>query len=252
MGPADSKGIQIVSADPKAEIQAFGFSPTFANGTLSMAAVSFHDPDDSVSAQTVYPGVAVGYVGALWGTYQPMVVVQNTAAQARIVNVYRARTRFGNSTYEKVASFRVGPSSVKSLVFDSQSGLSGAWNTYLVESDGQPGDVQTQLWSEDLATGARVLFAGKDSKDDRNAGLHPWTLQNGADDDLYLYNVTESDQPAYVKINNRSFLWKKTFILHAHETLKLSIRDLTSRGLIDDNKSPFAYGAGEVQPHLKC
>lgn len=245
LGPAEARGIQILSWDPKAEIQAFGFSPVFTNGSLSFAAVPFQDPVEILSPQTIYPGVPVGNVSQLWGTYLPHVVVQNYSAQPRNITVYNARTRFGSSTYEKAASFTVGPSSVKSIPVEGQTSMSGDWNTYVVQSDGLPGDIQTQLWSEDAASQSRVLFAGKDGKDDRNTGLHPWTLQDGADDDLYLYNETQSDQSVQLKINNRFKLWEKTLLLHPNETRKISLRDLADQALADDHQTPFAIGAGE-------
>jgi hypothetical protein len=244
LGPAETRGIQILSQDPKAELQAFGFSPVIANGALSYVAVPFGDPDEILSTQTIYPGVSVGYAAELWGTYQPRVSVQNYSAQARNIAVFNSTTRFGASTYGKVAGFVIAPFSVKSISLQGQANPSGVWNTYVVESDGQPGDVETQLWSEDAASGLRVLFAGKDGKDDRNSGLHPWTLQDGADDDLYLYNETETDQPVHLKINNRQALWRKTLVLHPHETRKISLRDLANGAALDDYETPFAYGAG--------
>jgi hypothetical protein len=245
LGHAEAKGIQIVSSDPKAEIQAFGFSPTLTEGTLSFAPIPFQDPGDVLSSEAVYPGVPVGYTGELWGTYQPRVSVQNYSSEARTITVYNARTRWGGSTFSEVASFVVGPSSVATVAIENQAGSPDALNTYVVRSDGQPADVHTQLWSEDGTRHSRVLFAGKDSRDDRNTGMHPWTLQDGASDELYLYNETEADQRVNLKVNNRVKLWRKFLVLQPHETRKISIRSLVDQGLNDDSNSPFSLGAGE-------
>lgn len=245
LGSAEAKGIQIVSSEPRAEIQVFGFSPTLTDGALSFAPIAFQDPDEILSNQTVYPGVAVGYRGELWGTYQPRVVVQNYATQSRIITVYNARTRSGASAYSAAASFLVGPSSIATATIGDQGDSTDALNTYIVQSDGQPGDVQTQLWSEDPTRHSRVIFAGKDGKDDRNTGMHPWTLQDGYADDLYLYNVRGTDQQVNLKINNGHHLWKKTLLLKAYETRRVSLAELADQGLDDDAHKPFQPGANQ-------
>jgi hypothetical protein len=245
LAQAEAKGIQILSADPKAEIQVFGFSPIMTDGALSFAPISFHDPDDMLSTQSVYPGVPIGYIGELWGTYQPRVVVQNYSSQTRTTTIYNARTRLGTTTYGEVTNVVVRPSSITTAVIDPKESPPDALNTYVVESDGQPGDVQTQLWSEDTSTRFPITFAGKDAKDDRNAGMHPWTVQNGTRDDLLLYNQTESDQLVNLKISNRVNIWASRISLKPHQTTRISPATVAVEQQLDDSMAPFNLGLGE-------
>lgn len=245
-GPPEARGIQILSSDPKAEIQAFGFSPIMTEGKLSFVPISFHDPADSISNQAVYPGVPVGYSGELWGTYQPRLAAQNYSATTRTISVYNARTVFGSSpSYGIVGKVQVQPLSVVTMDIDPGGNAINAMNTYVVEYDGLPGDLQTQLWSEDVQRTSPILFAGKDAKDDRNAGMHPWTTANGSQDDLILYDETETDQLVHLKVSNRQMIWAKTLTLSAHETRRISPRQLADTQATDDGKNAFTLGAGE-------
>jgi hypothetical protein len=75
--------------------------------------------------------------------------------------VYNARTRSGSSTYNAVASFVVGPSAVASVDLKDQGSPSDGWNTYVVESDGQPGDVQITRGSLQIAVTEQQLNAAR-------------------------------------------------------------------------------------------
>ena len=204
LAPAESKGIQILSSDPKAEIQAFGFSPTMTGGAFSFVPIPFQDRGDILSTEIIFPGVPVGNTGELWGTYRPRVAVQNLSSETRQITVHNAQTRFGISTYRNVTQFSVSPHAVVSADIVTEGNSPGDLDTYVIESDGQPADVQTQVWAEEENRKRQIVFAGKDAKDDRNGGLHPWTLQNGSQDGLYLFNQTDADQPFLVTGDQRS------------------------------------------------
>lgn len=245
VGSPEAKGIQIVSSDPKAEIQAFGISPTLEGDELSFTPISFHAPDDALSDETVYPGVPVSSFGQFTGNFRTHLVIQNFSTEPRMITVHRARTSFGSATYEVATSFTIEPLAVLSEELPAQTPGPETFDSFVVGSDGQPGDIQTQLWSEETSHHLRIIFAGKDSKDERNAGMHPWTSLSGSHDDLFLYNETDTDQVVYLKVSNGSLLWNKALTLSAHETRRVSPRQLAEEQQPDDSNSIFKMGRGE-------
>ena len=144
-GPPEAKGIQISSPDPKAEIQAFGFSPIMTEGELSFVPISFQSPDDSISNQAVYPGVPVGYSGELWGTYRPRLVVQNYSATARTISVYNARTASGSrSSYGIEGKLLLQPHSVATMD---------------IEPGGNAGDAMNTMWWSTMGSRTRSRYS---------------------------------------------------------------------------------------------
>jgi len=244
-GKPHAVGLELFSEDPHAELQAFGLSPTTIDGKLSFTPISFNDPEEHVSNQTIYPGLQTGPVFAPGELYTPHVAVQNYSTQPKQVSVFRAVTSHGSSTYLKSMSFTVEALSVRSMIIQSSDMASGDDATLVVESDGNDEDVQSQMWSEEPLTHAQIVFAGKSAKDDRNAGMHPWSLENGAQDELYLYNQGEEPQTVFLKISNRVSLWNKKLTLAPHETRRMSLRQLAEGKEADDSKNSFAPGLGK-------
>ncbi len=244
-GKPQAVGILIQSSDPNAQIQVFGLSPILINGVIGFAPIAFHDPDDTVSNQTVYPGVPLGYASQLWGTYAAKLAVQNFTSAPRTVTIYQARTGSGQSTYKPLTSLNISPGSIQTIAIPKVDDGSGGMSSFQIETDGTPGDVDTQLWSEEQTTGQPILFASKDAQDDRNTGMHPWSALNGSDDDLILYNQTASSQSVQLKIGNRASLWTKTITLAPHETRRISPQDLAEQKVPDDSNKPFTLGLGE-------
>ncbi len=244
-GTPQAFGILIQATDPSAQIQAFGLSPVLINGVLGFAPIAFHDPDETVSNQSVYPGVPVGDVNQLWGSYAPRIAMQNFASAPRTVGIYQARTTSGPSTYKLLTTVSLSPTSVKTISIPNVEDTLGAVSSFQIVTDGSPADVDAQLWSEEKSTGQPLLFAAKDAQDDRNTGMHPWSTLNGAEDDLILYNQTASSQSVSLKIGNRTSLWTKLLTLAPHETRVLSPHKLAEDKEQDDANKPFALGAGE-------
>ena len=238
-------GVEIIPHDPLSEIQAFGVVPTMIDGELSFVAMTFHDVDEVASTETVFPGVPVGDVPTLGGTYQPSVGVQNFSNQNRIVAVLQAHTDGDHSTFTEVDQVSVAPLSVMSFKISHLRDSAGATNSFVIKADGKPGDVQTQLWSQSEKGKAPMVFAAKDAKDEHNGGIHPWTLRNRSSDSLYLFNQTDMDQPVHLKINNRVAVWTKTITLSPHESKSISLRKLAEDEQLDDMNTPFSTGLGE-------
>lgn len=238
-----STGIEIQSADPKSELQAFGLAPTKTAGGLSFVPIAFSDPDEQSANQAIFPGTQVGTITGLTGHYTLKMSVVNYAKEPRTFIVYNAQTNRGTTSFNQIRTMAMAPLSVQTLSLDDSS--SPATQSYVVKSDGNPGDVQAQIWSENTVDHARVMFASKDGKDDRNAGMHPWSAARGAQDSLYLYNQSDAKQAVTLKISNGYTLWIKSIALAPHETLRVSPRQLAEEDQLDDSKVPFSLGRGD-------
>ncbi len=113
-------------------------------------------------------------------------------------------------------------------------------DSFLVESDGSPGDVGTKLVSR--SKDSRLHEAERLPKDfggAANGGDHPWTIENGTTSTLLLFN--ESSQPQWfnVRIAAGALVWSKAYQLQPNQTIAININDLSRTRAKDDNGKAF-------------
>jgi len=106
-------------------------------------------------------------------------------------------------------------------------------NAFLVSSDAAPGEIAANLASTVVGDSEReVELLGKDSQEPTNAGFHPWSLSNGDDSTLFLFNHTAEAQRATVKVSS---LWEKDVTLSPFETRAVGLRTLIQTGVPDSH-----------------
>jgi hypothetical protein len=108
--------------------------------------------------------------------------------------------------------------------------------------------VLTKLTAKgDLALKSIDLL-GKDYKQDLNAGGHPWSLQDGDESTLILFNAAKLDKRFEGKISSDGILWDKLFTLQAMETRAISLRKLIEEQVRDDQRRtiPQSTVSGEA------
>src|SRR5437879_5140627 len=81
----------------------------------------------------------------------------------------------------------------------------------------------------------RVELLDKDQKHTENAGLHPWSLENGSESTLLLFNHYPTAEQFDVSIAAGHVAWQKSYTLRAFETLALSLRQLQLEQTKSDN-----------------
>ncbi len=107
-------------------------------------------------------------------------------------------------------------------------------NSFLIISDGAPGDVVAKLVARSDSRLREVELLGKDLKDPQNGGNHPWSIENGTDSTLLLFNTSSAPQYFNVEIAAGSTVWRKAYQLQPMQTKAISIHDLVKQKVKDD------------------
>ena len=233
-------GIQLVSSAAPAKFAAFGFSRQRKGETLAFGAIAFADPKLVSSSTIVYPGVPVG-VARLLGSavYKPYVAVANFSLRPARVTVSFSPTS-GDMNGATASNAEVGHFTVqaKQTTIFSLGDLQGdpeMRNAFMVSSDAVPGEIAANLASTVAGGSEReVELLGKDADDPTNAGFHPWSIANGDNSTLFLFNHTAQPQRVSVAIASGDRPWQKVFTLAPFETRAVEIRRLIE-DVVKDN-----------------
>ncbi len=110
-------------------------------------------------------------------------------------------------------------------------------------------DRSRTLYASRNSSGDRLELLAKDIRDDHNGGDHPWTLENGAESTLLLYNPTPTVQEFQVRISGSGSSWVSLYHLAPEETKAISIGDVVKKQMPDAAKHalPSHLSTGEVQ-----
>jgi hypothetical protein len=99
------------------------------------------------------------------------------------------------------------------------------------------GDLLAKLVSADNSgrDGDFVAVFGKDEMEMNNGGNHPWSIENGNDSTILLFNHSSKPEPFYLLVSYNAVQWKKTYTLAPMQTETVSIRQLISDEMKDDD-----------------
>ena len=238
---ASPVGIQLSSNAGPAQFAAFGLTRHLAGGELFLGAIPFNDPKTAVSSSTVFAGLPVGAAEILGsGPYEPYLAVANFSLLPAHVTVSFSQTSgapgAATASNNMVAHIRLQPQNTKIVSFGDLQGDPDMRNSFVVTSDGAPGDIAVSMASKDLRGQAEVELLGKDAQQHENAGVHPWSLDSGDDPILLLFNHTDQPQRVIINILDGGSLWKKTVKLAPSETLQMHIADLIRNQVSDDSR----------------
>ncbi len=151
-----------------------------------------------------------------------------------------------------VKTVTLAPLASQVVVLDGLSGDPAIQSSFLVQSDGNPGDVGAKMISRGDAALPEVELMGKDLDGATNGGNHPWNIENGNQSTLLLFNTSAKAQYFNVEISAGNVQWRKAYLLQPMETHSISINDL-SRTTAKDDKGvlfPADIGAGQVAWHM--
>lgn len=121
-------------------------------------------------------------------------------------------------------------------------------NTFEVVSDLPPGEVVDNIYSRS-ETGIRwVELPGKDKDNAHNAGNHPWTVADGTDSTLLLFNETTTAEIFPVLVSSGKSVWSRKYSLAPLETKAVNINELIENRVKDDNGNvlPKSVQRGEA------
>jgi hypothetical protein len=228
-------GISLTSDGMAGSFAAFGLSSHGGRADHFFTSIPFTDPKMTMSTTTVFTGAPVGSLSLLPdGKYVPQLAFANFSNRSAHVSVNYARMSGETPIVKEVANIDVPGMTVEHLALDGLQGNPDLKSSFLVTADGSPGDVMTKLTSQSDSPLREIELLGKDKGDRYNGGTHPWSLEQGTESTLLLFNHSEKAQFFNIDIGSDSLLWQKAFLLQSMETHAISLRDLIQFQVKDD------------------
>jgi len=246
-------GILLRTDGTPGSFAAFAINPHRDNEAVAFTSVPFSDPKMNQSPSTVFVGVPIGQVPLLAerGQFEPTLSLTNFGGTAVDVSVRMASTveEGGVSAAPVIVKpIKIAALTSTSIKLSDLTAASGLRNSLIIESNGDPGQVGVKLLSYDETANLRIEQLDKDLKHMENAGLHPWSLEEGADSTLLLFNPYDLPNTFDVHISTGSSLWYKAYELRPFETMAIDLRQLQLEQTKDDRgiTIPRFTEAGQV------
>ena len=242
-------GITLTSDGAPGSFAAFGLASHQKSGSKFFSSVTFTDPKVWLSANSMFGGVPVGTTTELGGgNYVPALSLANFSSKAAHVTIQYAETSEGASSTHDIQSITVPPGQTRDLVLDNLQGDPDLQNSFLVLSDASPGDLLTKLISVTPLRPGEVEMLGKDQLDRENVGTQPWSIEDGTESTLLLFNHSNAPQTFHVLISGGTSIWQKDYELQSMETEGINIGDLIANKTKDDSGKtiPADATSGEV------
>ena len=232
-------GYELVTDGGAGAISAFGVSPHQHGGNLIFSGVPFTDPAEVYSPNSVFAGVPFGSQDALPnGIYKPRVSFANFAVTPAHITISIATTQPANlpvpttpgTSPEQVVlrKLTIAPRRSVELDLSDATAQNGLLQSFLVETDKQPGEVIGKAVSRTDGTGSlyQIELLNKDQMGQENAGIHPWSVEGDSESHLLLFNYSKQDRVFSVSISNGEILWNNLYTLAPNETREISINEL--------------------------
>jgi hypothetical protein len=234
--PRSVTGIALTSDGMPGSFAAFGLAPHRKDKGRYFSSVSFADPEMVMSPNTVFTGVPVGPALLLPGpNYVPELSLANFSNKPAHVTIQYASTSGDTPTGQEVWSGAIPALHTNHVRLDNLQGDSALQNSFVVTSDGAAGDLVAKLVSETGSEGPGVEVLGKDEMVMENGGAHPWSLKDGTDSTLLLFNHSGGSKSIRVLLSAGSVLWQKQYTLKSMETLQIGIGDLIQNKVPDES-----------------
>jgi hypothetical protein len=243
-------GISLTSDGAPGSFAAFGLAPHVKSGSRFFSSVTFTDPKVWLSANSMFGGVPVGATTELGGgNYVPALSLANFSSnKAAHITVQYTETSDGTSSAHEIQTIAVPPGQTRDLVLDNLQGDPDLQNSFLVLSDASPGDLLTKLISVTPLRPGEVEMLGKDQLDRENVGTQPWSIEDGTESTILLFNHSGVPQTFHVLISGSASLWQKDYELQSMQTVGINIGSLIANKTKDDSGKiiPADATSGEV------
>ena len=235
-----AKGISLTTDAAPGSFAAIGFTPHRAEDGTSFTAIMFFDPKGAKTSTTIFPGLPVGGATLLAGGYYvPELSVANFSSSPAQITVKFSQTTGDTPEVKTIATLTVPAGGTSSAGLSGLRGDPDLQNTFEVVSDQPPGEVVDNLFSRS-ETGIRlVALPGKDLDNSHNAGNHPWTVADGTDSTILLFNETAAEEDFAVLVSSGQAFWSKKYSLAPLATKAIDINELIADQVKDDKGYVF-------------
>ena len=242
----NSVGISLTSTAMPGEFAAFGLALHGDAKNRYFSEVSFTDPKMLVSPNTTFTGVPIGTSPLLpAGNYVPELALANFSPTAVHVHVKYATTSGTSPSILDAANLTLRANTTRWLPIDNLRAVDSLQNSFIVDSDGAPGDLMAKLISARDSQLHEVELPGKDELNVNNGGAHPWSLQNGNESTLLLFNHGTAPDTFNVAISTEGMTWQKAYQLAPMQTLAVSIGNLVQSRARDDKGNRLPQNAAQ-------
>lgn len=231
----NSVGISLTSTAQPGEFVAFGLAPQGDSDHRYFSGITFTDPKTLMSPNTTFTGVPMGRSVLLPdGNYVPELALANFSPKPARVRVKYAATSGTSPAMLDEGSLIVPGNSTRWVRLDQVRPLDSIQNSFIVESDGAPGDLIAKMVSAGNSQLREIELPAKDERDVNNSGAHPWSLASDNQSTLLLFNHGDKANYVNVVISAGSATWERAFRLASMQTMALSIRQVIHSGIKGD------------------
>lgn len=187
-----------------------------------------------LSSTTVFTGVPVGSAPLLsQGIYTPELTLANFSNTDVRVSIKYSRTSGEHAIVQDLTRVTVPFGTAKHLSFRGLDGDTDLKNSFLVTSDAAAGDMVAKLVATSQSKLHEVELLGKDAKDHVNGGVHPWSLEQGNESNVLLFNHSGQPQTFNLLIGSGKALWTTSYKLQPMVTMNISLRELIQGSVKD-------------------
>lgn len=238
-----ARGISLTTDAPPGSFAAIGLAPHHGEDGTFFTAVPFSDPKGAKTSTTVFPGLPVGSATLLpGGQYVPELSVANFSSSPAHVTVQYSQTTGGTPQVKTVANLTVPVGGAATTELKGLQGDPDLQNSFEIVSDQAPGDVVGNIASKS-DTGIRwVELPGKDMDNSHNGGNHPWTVADGTDSTILLFNQTAAAENFTVRVDSGQAVWTKKYTVAPLATKAIDIDELIEDQVKDDHGSVLPKG----------
>jgi hypothetical protein len=247
---AGAVGIELSSDGPAGGFAAFGLADHRSGASEYFSAAVFDDPMMKKSSTTIFAGVPVGSALQLAsGTYTPMLTLSNFGTKVASVTVTLAAMNGNSPQTRTIEKLQIGAGQTKLLTMQGLNGDQNMQNSFLVKSDAPAGELFVKLAATSDGPLHEVEVLAKDAQSGYDGGGHPWSIADGNESTLILFNDSTDAQRFNVAIGYGSGkAWRKQYTLAPMQTFSLGIRELIEGRKEDDhgNVLPSTLTEGDV------
>ena len=235
-GPDGPIGISLTTDGMAGSFAAFGLVRHEEGDNQFFSNITFTDPKMLRSPTTIFAGVPVGPASLLSeGNYVPELSLANFSTEDLQVHVQYSQTAGTAPSSKELVALTIAAGASKKFTFDNLQGDPQLQNSFLITSNGAPGDVLAKLVSRNDSAPGPVELLGKDAQDTNNGGSNPWSIEQGAESTLLFFNHDQAPQIFNVLIASADgSQWDKDFKLAPMETMAISIGDIIQKQVKDD------------------
>ncbi|MGO9323783.1 MAG: IPT/TIG domain-containing protein [Terracidiphilus sp.] len=237
---AQAEGISLTTDAPPGSFAAAGFAPHQAGDGVSLTGIMFSDPAGAKTSTTVFAGLPVGSAALLpGGDYVPALSVANFSSSPAQITVQYSQTTGDTPEVKTVATLTVPAGGTASAELTGLEGDPDLQNSFEVVSDQPPGEVFDNISSNSETGIRRVSLPGKDRDNSHNAGNHPWTVADGTDSTILLFNETSATESFPVLVSSGQAVWSKKYSLAPLATKAIDINEVIADQVKDDKGYVF-------------